>query len=78
MAPNHNSPSPDAGQDPAGSTQMFRAFVEEGTPSRGAAGVPGSGRRRQRERAGGKTGAWIAFAVALAAVFGIAVWMTGR
>ncbi|WP_438313123.1 hypothetical protein ACSHWO_18135 [Streptomyces sp. HUAS TT3] len=79
MASNHNAPAPGAHHDPAGSTQMFRAFVEEGAPSREAAGVPASGRRRREQAAGsGKAGAWIAVAVSLAAVFGIAVWLTVR
>ncbi|MEV3989579.1 hypothetical protein AB0J57_11805 [Streptomyces sp. NPDC049837] len=30
----HNPQGPDGNYDPAGSTQMFRAFVDEGTPQR--------------------------------------------
>ncbi|MCK8676419.1 MULTISPECIES: hypothetical protein [Streptomyces] len=30
----HNTPGPEGQHDPAGSTQMFRAFVDEGTPQR--------------------------------------------
>ncbi|ORT57927.1 hypothetical protein [Streptomyces sp. CB03238] len=30
----HNPQGPDGNYDPAGSTQMFRAFVDEGTPRR--------------------------------------------
>ncbi|MFD9794336.1 hypothetical protein ACFWXK_25690 [Streptomyces sp. NPDC059070] len=28
----HNTPGPEGNYDPAGSTQMFRAFVDEGAP----------------------------------------------
>ncbi|MFJ6939195.1 hypothetical protein [Streptomyces sp. NPDC101132] len=38
----HNAQGPDAHYDPAGSTQMFRAFVDEGEPHRPAAAVQGS------------------------------------
>ncbi|MCB5168901.1 hypothetical protein LG634_29290 [Streptomyces bambusae] len=33
----HNTPGPEGNYDPAGSTQMFRAFVDEGEPHRPAA-----------------------------------------
>ncbi|MEU6862383.1 hypothetical protein ABZ924_03735 [Streptomyces sp. NPDC046876] len=72
MASNHNSPGADDSYDPAGSTQMFRAFVEEAAPARPEAGTPGS-RRKQPE--GNKAGARVAVAIALAAMFGIAIWM---
>ncbi|PRH76202.1 hypothetical protein C6N75_26905 [Streptomyces solincola] len=30
----HNTPGPEGNYDPAGSTQMFRAFVDDGAPRR--------------------------------------------
>jgi hypothetical protein len=33
----HNTPGPEGSYDPAGSTQMFRAFVDEGEAARPAA-----------------------------------------
>lgn len=45
MAHNPQTPQGPAGQqDPAGSTQMFRAFVDEGTPQRPAAPAPAKSR----------------------------------
>jgi hypothetical protein len=46
MAHNPHAPQgPQGNQDPAGSTQMFRAFVDEGTPQRPAAQqAPGGSR----------------------------------
>ncbi|MEE1939673.1 hypothetical protein V1L54_09640 [Streptomyces sp. TRM 70361] len=40
----HNPQAPQGGHDPAGSTQMFRAFVDEGGP-RPPAATPSSGPR---------------------------------
>ncbi|EST26125.1 hypothetical protein N566_24265 [Streptomycetaceae bacterium MP113-05] len=48
MAHNPHAPQgPDAGgqPDPAGNTQMFRAFVDEGAPQQRAATTGGSGPR---------------------------------
>lgn len=48
MAHNPHAPQgPDTGvqQDPAGSTQMFRAFVDEGAPQRQPAATGGSSPR---------------------------------
>ncbi|MFG3254139.1 hypothetical protein [Streptomyces sp. NPDC048172] len=47
MAHNPQAPQgPDGHQDPAGSTQMFRAFVDEGGPQQRTAAVqPQSGPR---------------------------------
>lgn len=42
MAHNPQAPQgPDGQQDPSGSTQMFRAFVDEAGPQRQAAVAPG-------------------------------------
>ncbi len=75
MASNQNFPAPDGNHDPAGSTQMFRAFVEEAAPARPGSGTPGS-RRKQPE--GSASGAWVAVAIALAVMVGIALWLVLR
>ena len=76
MADNHNTQGPEGNYDPAGSTQMFRAFVEEAAPVRQA---PTSSRRQRREEeqqaAGSKRGAWIGVAVALVLALGAALWV---
>ncbi|MGG8406243.1 hypothetical protein ACM614_06270 [Streptomyces sp. 12297] len=41
----HNTPGPEGNYDPAGSTQMFRAFVDEGEPHRPVAAAAQSGPR---------------------------------
>lgn len=46
MADNRNSQVPEGNYDPAGSTQMFRAFVEEAAPARQ---TPTGSRRQRRE-----------------------------
>lgn len=71
MAANHNSPDPEGTYDPAGSTQMFRAFVEEAEPAR-APSVPGA--RRRPKESGSKTGLWLAVALGLLVLVGAAVW----
>lgn len=68
MAHNPHAPQgPDAGgqPDPAGSTQMFRAFVDEGTPQRQPAATGGSGPR---------TGVIVGVLVLVAVVAGVA-WL---
>ncbi|MET9606520.1 hypothetical protein ABZZ17_15805 [Streptomyces sp. NPDC006512] len=75
MAANHNSPEPEGGYDPAGSTQMFRAFVEEAEPAR-TPSVPGA-RRRQKDPAS-KSGAVLGLAFGLLLVFGAALWLVLR
>ncbi|UGY92449.1 hypothetical protein [Streptomyces gobiensis] len=46
MAHNPHAPQgPEGNHDPAGSTQMFRAFVDEGGPQRPAAPAPAAGPR---------------------------------
>ncbi|TJZ50415.1 hypothetical protein FCH28_23905 [Streptomyces piniterrae] len=60
----------DGNYDPAGSTQMFRAFVDEG-------GVPQGGGRAaapQQQSAGPRVGVIIGVIVALAVVAG-AAWL---
>ncbi|MFF3013063.1 hypothetical protein [Streptomyces sp. NPDC057939] len=75
MAANHDSPGPEGGYDPAGSTQMFRAFVEEAAPAR-TPSVPGA--RRRQKAAGGGNGVKIALALALILVIGAALWLVLR
>ncbi|MET7936996.1 hypothetical protein [Streptomyces sp. NPDC005322] len=41
----NNPQNPNGGHDPAGSTQMFRAFVDEGTRQPQAAAASSSGSR---------------------------------
>ncbi|KIF03172.1 hypothetical protein PL81_25825 [Streptomyces sp. RSD-27] len=73
MSAQHDSHDAEGSYDPAGSTQMFRAFVAEGddqaarTPS-----VPGS-RRRPKEPASKGAGR-LALVLALALVLGAALW----
>ncbi|MFG2618596.1 hypothetical protein ACGFXC_13380 [Streptomyces sp. NPDC048507] len=73
MAANHNSPEPEGTYDPAGSTQMFRAFVEEAEPAR-TPSVPGA-RRRAKGSSGAKGGLNVGLVVALVLVLGAAVWV---
>ncbi|MGI5444534.1 hypothetical protein ACQEVM_02075 [Streptomyces sp. CA-243310] len=74
MAENHNSQVPEGNNDPAGSTQMFRAFVEEAAPARQAG--PGARQQRRAERqADSKTGTWIALGAALVLVIAVVVWV---
>ncbi|MER6392391.1 hypothetical protein ACFXEL_01705 [Streptomyces sp. NPDC059382] len=74
MAENHNSQVPEGNHDPAGSTQMFRAFVEEAAPARQAG--PGARQQRRAERqAGSKTGTWIALGAALIVVLAVVLWV---
>ncbi|MFJ5807082.1 hypothetical protein [Streptomyces sp. NPDC093093] len=73
MADNHNSQVPEGNHDPAGSTQMFRAFVEEAAPARQAG--PGARQQRRAERqAGSKTGTWVALGAGLLVVLAVALW----
>ncbi|WP_327414909.1 hypothetical protein [Streptomyces sp. NBC_01233] len=77
MAENHNSQVPEGNYDPAGSTQMFRAFVEEAAPARPAG--PGSRQQRraaEQERSGssGST-AKVALIIALVLMIGAAAWV---
>ncbi|WP_330297332.1 hypothetical protein [Streptomyces sp. NBC_00503] len=70
---NHNSQAPEGDYDPAGSTQMFRAFVDEPVP---APAVPGS---RMQNRAARKTGpgvgVWAAVAIGAVLLIGVVAWL---
>ncbi|MEV5507728.1 hypothetical protein [Streptomyces orinoci] len=66
---NPHQQSPEGNYDPAGSTQMFRAFVDEGAPG------PRASAPAARARSGGpSTGVIAAVLVALAAV-AVVVWL---
>lgn len=78
MADNHTTQGPEGNYDPAGSTQMFRAFVEEAAPA--APAGPGS-RMQQRaaqQNSGSKAGRWLLMAFGLALVVGVVVWLALR
>ncbi|MFJ4772653.1 hypothetical protein ACIP88_26725 [Streptomyces uncialis] len=68
MAQNPQAPQgPQGGHDPAGNTQMFRAFVDEGgTPQASAHGAPAS--------SGPRIGLIIGVIAAIAIVAGVA-WL---
>ncbi|MFD3869174.1 hypothetical protein [Streptomyces sp. NPDC058623] len=75
MAANHDASEPEPGYDPAGSTQMFRAFVDEAAPAR-TPSVPGA--RRRRKTAGKGNGVKLALALALLLVVAAALWLILR
>ncbi|MEU6702433.1 hypothetical protein [Streptomyces wuyuanensis] len=68
MAHNPQAPQGPEGYDPAGSTQMFRAFVDEGDPQHGGRGAaaPAS--------AGPRVGLIVGI-VAAVAIVGAVVWL---
>ncbi|MBE9498467.1 MULTISPECIES: hypothetical protein [Streptomyces] len=70
MAHNPQAPQgPDGqGHDPAGSTQMFRAFVDEGSPR------PGNRQAAAPAPAGPRTGLIVGVVVALVVLAGVA-WL---
>ncbi|MET9884680.1 hypothetical protein ABZZ20_16360 [Streptomyces sp. NPDC006430] len=74
MAANHNSQGPEGNYDPAGSTQMFRAFVEEAAPVGPGPVAPGS-RRRQPQASGSKAGLWLGLGLGLLIVIGAVAWL---
>ncbi|MFD3325187.1 hypothetical protein [Streptomyces sp. NPDC058701] len=75
MAANHNSQGPEGNYDPAGSTQMFRAFVDEAAPTRQAGPGARQQRRAGQQQAGSKKGQWIGIALGLVLAIGAAVWV---
>ncbi|MFF8960372.1 hypothetical protein [Streptomyces sp. NPDC014894] len=69
MAHNPHAPqgqNPQGGQDPSGSTQMFRAFVDEGEPQ---------GRRQTVAAQSGPKPAVIVAVVAVVAILGAVAWL---
>ncbi|MEV7560380.1 hypothetical protein [Streptomyces sp. NPDC089795] len=76
MADNHNSQVPEGNYDPAGSTQMFKAFVEEAAPTRPAGPGARQQRRAEQQRSGSSNSALkVGLALALVLVIGVAAWM---
>ncbi|MFE2875604.1 hypothetical protein ACFXG6_14250 [Streptomyces roseus] len=77
MAANHNSQGPEGNYDPAGSTQMFRAFVEEAAPAGPGQGpvAPGSRRRQAAQGSGSKTGLWLGVGVAALVLIALVAWL---
>ncbi|MGW0736370.1 hypothetical protein [Streptomyces sp. NPDC002851] len=58
-------PGPEGQHDPAGSTQMFRAFVEEGAPQQQRATAP----------SGPRTGMIVGVALAVVIVAAAVAWL---
>ncbi|KOY55905.1 MULTISPECIES: hypothetical protein [Streptomyces] len=79
MAANHNSQGPEGNYDPAGSTQMFRAFVEEAAPAGPGSGqgpaVPGARRRQAAQGSGSKAGLWLGVGVVALVLIGVVAWL---
>lgn len=70
---NHNSPAPEGDYDPAGSTQMFRAFVEEPVP---APAVPGARMQQRAARKSGQgAGLWVGIGLGVVLLIGIVAWL---
>ncbi|GAA0602206.1 hypothetical protein [Streptomyces crystallinus] len=63
----HNTPGPEGNYDPAGSTQMFRAFVDEGAPQGRQAAAPAAS-------AGPRVGLIVGVVLVLAVLAGVA-WL---
>ncbi|MFD3544413.1 hypothetical protein ACFWUW_02140 [Streptomyces sp. NPDC058655] len=78
MAANHNSQGPEGNYDPAGSTQMFRAFVEEAAPVRQSGPGARQQRRADQQRSGSKKLARLGLAFGLLLVLGAALWFVLR
>ncbi|MFJ2110344.1 MULTISPECIES: hypothetical protein [unclassified Streptomyces] len=69
MAHNPHAPQgPEGTPDPAGSTQMFRAFVDDGEPQR---------RQTPRQQSGPKPGVIIG-AVAAVVILAVVAWLAFR
>ncbi|WP_406343456.1 hypothetical protein [Streptomyces sp. NBC_00648] len=65
----HNTPGPEGNYDPAGSTQMFRAFVDGAPQGRQAAATPAAA-----AQAGPRVGLIVGIVVVLAVLAGVA-WL---
>ncbi|MDF3290820.1 MULTISPECIES: hypothetical protein [Streptomyces] len=66
--------NPNQNPDPAGSTQMFRAFVDEGVDQRPAAGA---GTTYGRARGGSRTGVVVGVVVAVLVIAAVAYFALG-
>ncbi|MDT3396468.1 hypothetical protein RKE29_07405 [Streptomyces sp. B1866] len=70
----NNPQHPDGYQDPAGSTQMFRAFVDEGAQQRPAAGPSTGGTNGTGGSAGPRVGLILGL-IAVVAVVAAVAWL---
>ncbi|MGW6568456.1 hypothetical protein [Streptomyces sp. NPDC054975] len=68
QAPYGQGSGPEGNYDPAGSTQMFRAFVDEGAPQ-------GGGRQAQAPQSSGPRVGLIVGVIAAIAVLGAVAWL---
>ncbi|MGW7327896.1 hypothetical protein ACWGIU_04610 [Streptomyces sp. NPDC054840] len=76
MADNHNSQVPEGNYDPAGSTQMFKAFVEEAAPARPTGPGARQQRRADQQRSGSSNPALkVGLVLALVLVLGAGAWL---
>ncbi|MFF5447353.1 hypothetical protein [Streptomyces sp. NPDC012888] len=75
MAAHGNSQGPEGDYDPAGSTQMFRAFVEEADA--GPAGAPAARGRRRQSGSGVPLGR-LGLALGVALLVGAVAWLALR
>ncbi|MFD7917847.1 hypothetical protein ACFV3R_01210 [Streptomyces sp. NPDC059740] len=66
---NYQQPPGDGTHDPAGSTQMFRAFVDEEQPQARRAAAPAAAAASSGPRVGLIVGVVVAIAVVVAAVW---------
>ncbi|MDX2920686.1 MULTISPECIES: hypothetical protein [Streptomyces] len=64
--PHAPQPGPEGNHDPAGSTQMFRAFVDEGEPQR---------RQQPAATSSGPKAGVIAAVIAVVVVLGAVAWL---
>ncbi|MER5930309.1 hypothetical protein [Streptomyces sp. NPDC002054] len=76
MAAHNNAQGPEGNYDPAGSTQMFRAFVDEGEPARQGATAGRS--RRASGSDSSKSVAWLGFAFGMVLLIGAVAWLALR
>ncbi|MEV6103226.1 hypothetical protein AB0M28_00745 [Streptomyces sp. NPDC051940] len=74
MAHNPHGQTPDPNYDPAGNTQMFRAFVDEGAPQRPAAGGGGRVQGGTTSSSGGSRVGLIVGVIVVLAVLAGAAW----
>jgi hypothetical protein len=71
MAHNPQAPQgPEGNHDPAGSTQMFRAFVDEGVPQQAQRSQPAAA----RQQSGSKTGLIVGVVVVIVILAAVA-WL---
>lgn len=69
QAPYGQGPGPEGNYDPAGSTQMFRAFVDEGPQG------TGGGRQQAQPQSSGPRMGLIIGVIAAIAILGAVAWL---